>query len=87
MLRCYEKQYCGKFLSIVATSKTEQKLLKDLKLETSVTIIPNGLDLSRFPKLTVNRGGRRIVFIVAMETPVNIDAARFFRLDGFTTTA
>jgi hypothetical protein len=31
-------------------------LLKDLKLETPVTIIPKGLYLSRLPKRTVNQG-------------------------------
>ncbi|MGP0129338.1 MAG: glycosyltransferase family 4 protein [cyanobacterium endosymbiont of Rhopalodia musculus] len=83
LLRRYEKQYCGKFLSVVTTSKTEQKLLKDLKLETPVTLIPNGLDLSRFPKRTVNQGGQRVVFIGAMDKPGNIDAARFFSLEVF----
>ena len=83
LLRRYEKQYCGKFLSIVTTSKIEQKLLKDLKLETPVTLIPNGLDLKEFPKRTTNQGGQRIIFIGTMDKPGNIDAARFFSLEVF----
>ncbi|WP_267382968.1 glycosyltransferase family 4 protein [Cyanobacterium sp. uoEpiScrs1] len=83
LLRRYEKQYCGKFLSVVTTSKTEQKLLKDLKIETPVALIPNGLDLIGFPKRTVNQGGQRIVFIGAMDKPRNVDAARFFSLEVF----
>lgn len=83
LLRRYEKHYCSKFSAIVTATQTEQKLLKNLKLETPITVVPNGLDLSVFPKRPANSGGQRIIFIGAMDKPANIDAARFFSLEVF----
>ncbi len=83
LLRRYERQYCNKFSAIVAASKPQRQLLKNLKIESPITLIPNGLDLSVFPKRAANQGGQRIVFIGAMDKPGNIDAARFFSLEVF----
>ena len=83
ILRRYEKQYCHKFAAVIVANQTEQKILKNLKLEVPITLIPNGLNLSVFPKRPSNQSGHRITFVGTMDKPANIDAARFFSLDVF----
>ncbi len=83
LLRRYEKQYCHKFASVVVANQTEQQILKNLKLEVPITLVPNGLNLQVFPKRPSNQSGHRITFVGAMDKPANIDAARFFSLEVF----
>ncbi|ACB52681.1 unknown [Crocosphaera subtropica ATCC 51142] len=83
LLRRYEKQYCHKFAAVIVANQTEQQILKNLKLEVPITLVPNGLNLQVFPKRSHNQGGHRITFVGAMDKPANVDAARFFSLDVF----
>ncbi|MGK7959560.1 glycosyltransferase family 4 protein [Crocosphaera sp.] len=83
LLRRYEKQYCHKFAAVVVANQTEQQILKNLKLEVPVTLVPNGLNLRVFPKRLRNQPGHRITFVGTMDKPANIDAARFFSLEVF----
>ncbi|MDJ0730197.1 MAG: glycosyltransferase family 4 protein [Crocosphaera sp.] len=83
LLRRYEKQYCHKFAAVVVANQAEQQILKNLKLEVPITLVPNGLNLQVFPKRSSNQSGHRITFVGIMDKPANIDAARFFSLDVF----
>jgi glycosyltransferase involved in cell wall biosynthesis len=83
ILRRYEKQYCNKFTAVVVANNSEQQLLKNLKLEVPITLIPNGVNLQVFPKRPTNQPGYQITFVGAMDKPANVDAARFFSLEVF----
>ncbi|MEL4897035.1 glycosyltransferase family 4 protein [Crocosphaera sp. Alani8] len=83
LLRRYERQYCDKFASVIVANQTEQQILKSLKLDIPITLVPNGLNLEVFPKRPINQSGHRITFVGRMDKPANIDAARFFSLDVF----
>lgn len=83
LLRRYEKQYCSKFAAIIVANPAEQQLLKSLKIDSPITVVPNGLNLQVFPKRPRNQTGERITFVGAMDKPANIDAATFFSLDVF----
>ncbi|MDJ0599326.1 MAG: glycosyltransferase family 4 protein [Crocosphaera sp.] len=83
LLRRYEKQYCHKFAAVIVANQTEQQILKNLKIEVPITLVPNGLNLQVFPKRPNNQSGHRITFVGAMNKPANIDAARFFSLEVF----
>ncbi len=83
ILRRYEKQYCYKFAAVIVANQTEQKILKNLKIEVPITLVPNGLNLQVFPKRLSNKSGHRITFVGTMDKPANIDAARFFSLEVF----
>ena len=83
LLRRYEQHYCAKFSAIVTMTQDDRRLLKSLNPESKITVIPNGVDLTMFPKRASNPGGQRLVFIGAMDNPANIDAACFFGLEVF----
>ena len=83
LLRRYEQQYCQKFSEVVTMTQDDRRLLKSLNPESKITIIPNGVDLTLFPKRTSNAGGQRLVFMGAMDNLANIDAVRFFSLEVF----
>ena len=46
-----------------------------------IEVIPNGVDLAKFPYRQVDPGGHRLIFIGAMDNLANIDAVRFLSLD------
>ncbi|MDB9510235.1 glycosyltransferase family 4 protein [Kamptonema animale CS-326] len=46
-----------------------------------IQVIPNGVDLAKFPYRQVDPGGHRLIFIGAMDNLANIDAVRFLSLD------
>jgi glycosyltransferase involved in cell wall biosynthesis len=83
LLRRYEQSYLAKFAAIVTIDRADKKLLKELNPESKITVIPNGVNLSLFPRRVTNQGGQRIVFVGNMDRPANIDAARFFALEVF----
>ena len=83
LLRRYEQHYCAKFSVIVTMTQDDRRLLKSLNSESKITVIPNGVDLTLFPKRASNPGGQRLVFIGAMDNPANIDAVCFFCLEVF----
>ncbi len=83
LLRRYEQHYCAKFSAIVTMTQDDRRLLKSLNPESKITVIPNGVDLTLFPKRASNPGGQRLVFIGAMDNRANIDAVCFFSLEVF----
>jgi glycosyltransferase involved in cell wall biosynthesis len=83
LLKRYEQNYLSKFAAIVTITQADKKLLKELNPESNITVIPNGVDLSLFPRRITNQGGQRIVFVGTMDRKANIDAAQFFALEIF----
>ena len=79
----YEQNYLEKFSAIVTVTAQDRRIVKKLEPESSITVIPNGVDLTKFPRRITNQGGQRIVFVGNMDRPVNIDAARFLALEVF----
>ena len=79
----YEQSYLEKFSAIVTVTSKDRRIVRELEPESSVTVIPNGVDLNKFPRRITNQGGQRIVFVGNMNQPMNIDAARFLALEVF----
>jgi len=78
LLRRYEKNYCGKFSAIVATTEEDKIQLREFNSNSEITVIPNGVDLVMFPYRKADPGEHRLVFIGAMDNLANIDAVCFF---------
>lgn len=78
LLRRYEQKYCQKFSDIVVTTEEDKIQLLKFKPNAQIPVIPNGVDLVSFPYRTSDPGGRRIVFVGAMDNLANIDAVCFF---------
>lgn len=83
MLRRYEERYCAKFTDIVVTTPEERRQIAALEPEGQIAVIPNGVDLTLYPKRISDPGGRNIVFSGTMDSRQNIDAVRFFGLEVF----
>jgi polysaccharide biosynthesis protein PslH len=83
MLRRYEERYCAKFTDIVVTTPEERRQIGAFEPEGKIAVVPNGVDLSMFPRRISDPGGHRLVFCGAMDNRPTIDAARFFSLDVF----
>ena len=79
----YEQSYLEKFSKIVTVTSKDRRIVRELEPESSVTMIPNGVDLDKFPYRITNQGGQKIVFVGKMDSPVNIDAALFLALEVF----
>ena len=57
LLRRYEQGYLSKFSQIVTVTNKDKRLLKELEPESQIKVIPNGVDLAKFPRRTANQGG------------------------------
>lgn len=79
----YEQSYLNKFSKIVTVTDKDRRIVRELAPESDITVIPNGVDLTKFPRRITNQGGQRIVFVGNMDRPFNIDAARFLALEVF----
>jgi polysaccharide biosynthesis protein PslH len=80
----YEEYYLAKFSAIVTVNSLDKRIVKKLAPESLVTVIPNGVDLTEFPRRPNNQGEQRIVFVGSMDSSVNIDAAKFLALEVFS---
>lgn len=80
LLRRYETQYCSKFTDIVVTTPEDRRQIATFNPDAKIAVIPNGVDLTLYPKRTSDPGGYQLVFVGAMDTLANIDAAHFFLL-------
>mgnify|MGYP001827322147 CR=1 FL=1 len=83
LLRRYEQGYLRKFSQIITVTSKDKRIIKELEPQTPITIIPNGVDLAKFPCRQSDRGGQNIVFVGNMDRPANINAVRFLALEIF----
>ena len=75
----YEKRFADQFSHIVVTTDDDyQEVIKFLPKPPKITIIPNGVDLDLFPYRDHDLGGYELIFVGAMDSSHNIDAALFF---------
>jgi polysaccharide biosynthesis protein PslH len=79
----YEQNYLEKFKAIVTVTEKDRRIVRELAPESQIIAIPNGVDLTKFPRRVTNQGGQRIVFVGNMDRPSNVDAARFLTLEIF----
>lgn len=78
LLRRYEQNYCAKFTKIVVTTPEDKQQIQKFNSQVKIAVIPNGVDLDSFPHRSQDPGGKRIIFIGAMDNLANIDAVCFF---------
>jgi glycosyltransferase involved in cell wall biosynthesis len=81
LLRRYEERYCAKFTDIVVTTPEERRQIAAFEPEGLISVIPNGVDLTSYPKRVSDPGGHRLIFVGTMDNRANIDAVNFFSLD------
>ncbi|PNW48670.1 UNVERIFIED_CONTAM: hypothetical protein BEN50_11345 [Euhalothece sp. KZN 001] len=67
LLRRYEQNYCSKFSALVTTTIEDKNQIKALEIEKPVTVIPNGIDLTLFPKRQTDSGGYKLVYLSHQE--------------------
>ena len=78
LLHRYEKKYCSKFKHIIVTTSEDQQQLQAFNHQADITVIPNGVDLVSFHNRSHDPGGKKIIFIGAMDNLANIDSVCFF---------
>lgn len=78
LLARYEQRYCRKFSRMIATTEEDRQQLLALVPDAKIEIVSNGVDLDAFPYRTSDPGGQRLVFVGAMDSSHNIDAATYF---------
>ncbi|MDJ0660742.1 MAG: glycosyltransferase family 4 protein [Crocosphaera sp.] len=83
LLKRYEKRVYQKFSQIVVTTEEDYQQLKQFNIKSSVSVLPNGVDLEIFPYRNSDPGGHHLVITGGMDYVVNIDAACFFAQDIF----
>ena len=83
LLRRYEERYCAKFTTIVVTNSEDRRQIAAFEPEGEIVLIPNGVDVTQFPRRISDPGGHRLIFVGAMDNPPNIDAVLFFCLEVF----
>ncbi|MEO1590193.1 MAG: glycosyltransferase [Cyanobacteria bacterium J06632_22] len=83
MLARYEKRYCKKFTNLIATTPDDRRQLQTLIPGREITLVPNGVDLQTFQYRASDPGGQKLIFIGAMDSSHNIDAACYFAKDVF----
>lgn len=74
----YETRYQQQFSHAVVTTGDDQDALTQLCPDLPSTIVPNGVDLEAFPYRPCDPGGYELVFVGAMNSSHNVDAAKFF---------
>ena len=82
----YERRFQQQFERIVVTTEGDRQQFVALgngaaggeASNGGVWVVPNGVDLALFPQRPADPDGRRLVFVGAMDSPHNVDAAQFF---------
>ena len=83
LLKRYETQYCGKFTDLVVTTPEDANQIHELRPDRPVHVVTNGVDLQEFSLRPHDPAGHDLVFVGAMDTPPNIDAAVYFSREVF----
>ncbi|MEL6382929.1 MAG: glycosyltransferase family 4 protein [Cyanobacteria bacterium J06626_18] len=83
LLKRYETQYCGKFTDLVVTTPEDAAQIRELRPDQRVHVVTNGVDLKEFSLRTQDPEGHDLVFVGAMDTPPNVDAAVYFSREVF----
>ena len=83
LLKRYEKRVYQKFSHVVVTTDDDYQQLKEFKINSQVSVLPNGVDLDIFPERSSDPGGDHLILTGGMDYVTNIDAACFFSQEIF----
>lgn len=83
LLARYEKRYCAKFTHLVVTTKHDRGHLKKLVPTANINIVTTGVDLETSPYRSHDPGGHALIFVGAMDSSHNIDAACYLANEIF----
>ncbi|NEP55430.1 MAG: glycosyltransferase, partial [Moorea sp. SIO3C2] len=83
LLARYERRYCDKFTHLIATTPDDRQQLHRLMPGANITIVSNGVDLETFAYRSQDPGGQSLIFIGAMDSSHNIDAACYLARELF----
>ena len=83
LLARYEKRYCAKFTHLVVTTKHDRGHLKKLVPDANINIVTTGVDLETSPYRSHDPGGHKLIFVGAMDSSHNIDAACYLAKEIF----
>ncbi|MEM8610900.1 MAG: glycosyltransferase family 4 protein [Cyanobacteria bacterium P01_H01_bin.105] len=83
LLARYEKRYCAKFTHLVATTPDDRAHLQQLVPDANIAIVSTGVDLEISPYRSDDPGGQSLIFIGAMDSSHNIDAACYLAKEIF----
>jgi sugar transferase (PEP-CTERM/EpsH1 system associated) len=83
LLRDYERRICGAASCVVVTTEREAEVLREIAPQTSIEVVPNGVDIDFFSpqSIPVEAGVPSIVFTGDMSYFPNEDAVCFFARD------
>ena len=68
---------------MVVTTDDDYQQLKEFKINSQVSVLPNGVDLGIFPERSSDPGGHHLILTGGMDYVTNIDAACFFSQEIF----
>lgn len=74
----YERRAIGEFDAVTLVSSVDRSFLLDERVNSSVMVCSNGVDLVQFPYIRPNTRERTIVFVGNMTTVQNLDACLYF---------
>lgn len=83
LLKRYEGRYCRKFTDLVVTTADDARQIQELCPTRPVHVVTNGVDLETFPRRPQDPSGHDLVFVGAMDTPANVDAAVYLSREIF----
>ena len=78
LVKAAELEYCRKADVVVVTSDRERSILQSELPESTVEVVPNGVDIEYFNGGTLQEVDGRIVFTGSLEYYPNVDAVLFF---------
>ncbi len=74
----YERRFAQQFSRLVVTTAEDAAQAQALCPAVPVSVVANGVDLTQFPRRTVDPGGHDLVFVGAMDADHNQEAMRWF---------
>ncbi len=83
LLARYEKRYCAKFTHLVVTTPHDRQHIQTLMPDANIHIVSTGVDLETSPYRSHDPGGQSLIFIGAMDSSHNIDAACYLAREIF----
>ncbi|MEO0866937.1 MAG: glycosyltransferase [Cyanobacteria bacterium J06642_11] len=83
LLARYEKRYCAKFTHLVVTTPHDRAHIQQLVPDAPLHIVSTGVDLAAYPYRSQDPGGHSLIFIGAMDSSHNIDAACYLAKEIF----
>lgn len=75
----YERGYVKKFTDLVLTTEEDRRFFTHA--QKPLHVIPNGVDLTEFPRRAQDPGGHELVFVGAMDYIANVDTACYLARD------